>query len=237
MNSNFRLADVVTIMNGVCGLSCLFSCARFLANPHEGKFHLWMALLYPMLGFGFDALDGKVARWMGSASMLGQEMDSLADLVRASFLLLFRVVAVEAGQESMLNYLVTRSCVLQVSFGVSPAFIAFTLGLRTPLDTIILSLFVSSGLARLARFNATVALIPADATGKINYFEGLPIPSSLGIVSLMAYWVRQDWFDGLLGLPGGVWGEGLAWEFHPVSLIFGFWAAAMVSKTLRIRKF
>jgi CDP-diacylglycerol--serine O-phosphatidyltransferase len=146
-------------------------------------------------------------------------------------------VAVEAGQESMLNYLVTRSCVLQVSFGVSPAFIAFTLGLRTPLDTIILSLFVSSGLARLARFNATVALIPADATGKINYFEGLPIPSSLGIVSLMAYWVRQDWFDGLLGLPGGVWGEGLAWEFHPVSLIFGFWAAAMVSKTLRIRKF
>jgi len=40
-----------------------------------------MGLLYPALGFGFDVFDGKVARWSGSASMLGQEMDSLADLV------------------------------------------------------------------------------------------------------------------------------------------------------------
>lgn len=68
-------------MNGVCGLSCLFSCARFLADPYNNTGHLWMGLLYPALGFGFDVFDGKVARWSGSASMLGQEMDSLADLV------------------------------------------------------------------------------------------------------------------------------------------------------------
>lgn len=200
---NFRLADLVTIMNGVCGLSCLFSCARFLANPAEAKNHLWMGLLYPALGFGFDVFDGKVARWTGSASMLGQEMDSLADLI---------------------------------SFGVSPAMLAFTLGLRTPVDTLLLALFVSSGLARLARFNATVALIPADATGKINYFEGLPIPSSLALVSMMAYWVNKGWYAGAQGVPGGVWNAGTAWEFHPVALLWGFWAAAMVSKTLRIPK-
>ena len=29
----------------------------------------------------FDFLDGKVARWRKSSSMLGQELDSLADLV------------------------------------------------------------------------------------------------------------------------------------------------------------
>ena len=68
-------------MNGVCGLSCLFSCARYLADPANNRGHLWMGLLYPALGFGFDVFDGKVARWSGSASMLGQEMDSLADLV------------------------------------------------------------------------------------------------------------------------------------------------------------
>jgi CDP-diacylglycerol--serine O-phosphatidyltransferase len=35
-------------------------------------------------GLFFDFMDGKVARWRGKASMLGQELDSLADLVRAS---------------------------------------------------------------------------------------------------------------------------------------------------------
>jgi CDP-diacylglycerol---serine O-phosphatidyltransferase len=114
--------------------------------------------------------------------------------------------------------------------------LAFTLGLRTPVDTLLLALFVSSGLARLARFNATVALIPADATGKINYFEGLPIPSSLALVSMMAYWVNKGWYAGAQGVPGGVWNAGTAWEFHPVALLWGFWAAAMVSKTLRIPK-
>ncbi|KAL7414539.1 CDP-diacylglycerol--serine O-phosphatidyltransferase [Mrakia frigida] len=204
---NFRAADLITIMNGVCGLSCLFSCARYLADPSNNRGNLWMGLLYPALGFGFDVFDGKVARWSGSASMLGQEMDSLADLV---------------------------------SFGVGPAFVAFTLGLRTHLDTVFLSLFVACGLARLARFNATVALIPADTTGKIKYFEGLPIPSSLGLVSIMAYFVKQGWFStslpGGLGIPGGVWAEGTWLEMHPVALVWGFWAAAMVSKTLKIPK-
>lgn len=90
--------------------------------------------------------------------MLGQEMDSLADLV---------------------------------SFGVAPATLAFTLGLRTTLDCVALLLFVSGGLARLARFNATVALIPADKSGKSKYFEGLPIPSSLFLTAGMAYCVKQ----------------------------------------------
>lgn len=124
---------------------------------------------------------------------------------------------------------------------MGPAFIAFTLGLRTPLDTLFLSLFVACGLARLARFNATVALIPADTTGKIKYFEGLPIPSSLGLVSIMAYCLKQGLVDASLpggkGVPGGTWAVGTWMEVHPVALVWGVWAAAMVSKTLRIPKF
>ena len=45
---------------------------------------------------------------------------------------------------------------------------------------------ICCGLARLARFNATVALVPKDATGKAHYFEGLPIPSSLILVGVLA---------------------------------------------------
>ena len=40
------------------------------------------ALAYPLAGMFFDALDGKVARWRNESSMLGQELDSLADSVR-----------------------------------------------------------------------------------------------------------------------------------------------------------
>jgi CDP-diacylglycerol--serine O-phosphatidyltransferase len=35
----------------------------------------------PVAGCMFDYLDGKIARWRKSSSMLGQELDSLADLV------------------------------------------------------------------------------------------------------------------------------------------------------------
>jgi CDP-diacylglycerol--serine O-phosphatidyltransferase len=113
-------------------------------------------------------------------------------------------------------------------------------GLRTYLDTVCLTGFICCGLARLARFNATVALIPKDAAGKSRYFEGLPIPSSLGLVSILSYWVRRGWVEGKEGIPGGLvtlWGRpGGRGDIHPVSVIFGFWAAAMVSKTLRVPK-
>jgi CDP-diacylglycerol--serine O-phosphatidyltransferase len=77
---NFRLADLVTIMNGVCGSFSIFSSARYLLTNDVD--YLWFALVLPLAGLMFDFLDGKVARWRKSSSMLGQELDSLADLVR-----------------------------------------------------------------------------------------------------------------------------------------------------------
>ena len=35
-------------------------------------------------GLFFDFMDGKVARWRGKSSLMGQELDSLADLVRVA---------------------------------------------------------------------------------------------------------------------------------------------------------
>jgi len=202
---NFRLADLVTIMNGFCGSFSLFASANYLLTDDE--YYLRNALLFPLGGLIFDFLDGKVARWRKSSSMLGQELDSLADLI---------------------------------SFGVAPAVLAFVVGLRTTLDTIALACFICCGLARLARFNATVALVPKDGSGKTRYFEGLPIPSSLALVGLLSYWVKNGWIEGKEGLPGGVmtiWGEsGGHGDVHVVSLLFGAWAAMMVSKTLRVPK-
>jgi len=46
--------------------------------------------------------------------------------------------------------------------------------------------------------------------------------------------------EGKDGIPGGIitlWGQpGGRGDVHPVSIIFGLWAAAMVSKTLRVPK-
>ncbi|KAI5122059.1 hypothetical protein M0805_006043 [Coniferiporia weirii] len=202
---NFRLADLVTIMNGFCGSFSVFSSARYLITNDEE--HLYAALAYPLAGLMFDFLDGKVARWRKSSSMLGQELDSLADLI---------------------------------SFGVAPALLAFVVGLRTLLDTVVLTGFICCGLARLARFNATVASVPKDASGKAKFFEGLPIPSSLGLVGVLTFWTHKGWIAGKEGIPGGLvrlWGEdGGNGELHLVSVVFALWAAAMVSKTLKVPK-
>lgn len=123
---------------------------------------------------------------------------------------------------------------LQISFGVAPAMAAFCIGLRTTADTIILTTFICAGIARLARFNATVALVPKDDTGKSKYFEGLPIPSSLMLCGAMAYCVKQGWIMSYLP-----WGlvepikQKLGVEVHYASFVFLGWASLMISKTLR----
>ena len=68
-----------------------------------------------------------------------------------------------------------------VSFGVAPAALGYGLGLRGGLDIIILIFFVACGISRLARYNVTASQL-SDDSGKVKYFEGTPIPSSLLLV-------------------------------------------------------
>ncbi len=64
-----------------------------------------------------------------------------------------------------------------ISFGVAPAALAFTLGMRGGWDAVILVYFVCCGVARLARFNVTAEELADETTGKVKYFEGTPIPT------------------------------------------------------------
>jgi len=179
----------------------IFSSMRYCLGPPSALGNLWAALAFMPFGLFFDFMDGKVARWRKKSSLMGQELDSLADLI---------------------------------SFGVSPAAAAFALGLRTPVDHILLTFFVLCGLTRLARFNITVANVPKDASGKSQYFEGTPIPTSLCIATLMAYWVSQGWI--LENLPLGTWAQGSMFEFHPVAGLFVLSGCLMTSKTIHIPK-
>jgi CDP-diacylglycerol--serine O-phosphatidyltransferase len=112
--------------------------------------------------------------------------------------------------------------------------VAFSIGLRSAVDTVSLTFFVLCGLTRLARFNVTVAVLPKDASGKSQFFEGTPIPTSLGLDALMAYWLQQGWI--LDNIPFGVLFEGTSLEFHPVVLLFLIHGCMMTSKTIRIPK-
>jgi CDP-diacylglycerol--serine O-phosphatidyltransferase len=112
--------------------------------------------------------------------------------------------------------------------------VAFTLGLRSVVDTLGLTFFVLCGLTRLARFNVTVSTLPKDATGKSKFFEGTPIPTSLGVDAVMAYWVHRRWI--LEDVPLGVWAQGTPLEFHPVVLLFVVHGCLMTSRTIRIPK-
>ena len=102
------------------------------------------------------------------------------------------------------------------------------------LDTLGLTFFVLCGLTRLARFNVTVAVLPKDETGKSKYFEGTPIPTSLGVDSIMAYWVYKGWM--LEDIPLGTYLEGTPFEFHPVVLMFIIHGCLMTSKTIKLPK-
>jgi CDP-diacylglycerol--serine O-phosphatidyltransferase len=94
-----------------------------------------------------------------------------------------------------------------------------------------LCFFVACGISRLARYNVTAAAL-SDETGKVKYYEGTPIPTSLALVLVLG-----------IAFARGAVGEGLwlgalplgPWTLHPLGLMYVASGALMVS-TFRIPK-
>jgi len=59
----------------------IFSSMRYCLGSPDEYSNMWAALAFMPFGLFFDFMDGKVARWQGKSSLMGQELDSLADLV------------------------------------------------------------------------------------------------------------------------------------------------------------
>ena len=120
-----------------------------------------------------------------------------------------------------------------VSFGVAPAALAFGAGLDGLWDCLVLAYFVACGVSRLARYNITAEALAADASGKVKYFEGTPIPTSVVLVGILALAAWQ----GRTGeaIYGGHWLIA-GWQLHPLVLLYLLSGSLMISKTLRIPK-
>jgi CDP-diacylglycerol---serine O-phosphatidyltransferase len=120
-----------------------------------------------------------------------------------------------------------------ISFGVAPAVLGFTLGMRGGWDMFVLTYFVVCGVSRLARFNVTAEELSDRDTGKVKYFEGTPIPTSVMIVLLLGAAMYLGRIDEALWL--GVTRIGPA-QLHPLTLIYAASGSAMISATLRVPK-
>lgn len=197
MLRTFVPADGITMLNAAAGMGAILSCIRY-AQHHETEFAIYAFVLL-VVALIADVLDGAVARATKKHSVLGADLDSLADVV---------------------------------SFGAAPAVVGFTLGLDGGWDALILMFFVACGISRLARYNVTSSAM-SDASGKVRYYEGTPIPTSLVLVAVLAVAFAMDRVGAALWLGQVTLGP---WALHPLSLLFFLSGCAMVSASLRIPK-
>lgn len=151
------------------------------------------------IGFAvlLDGLDGRIARLTGTTSDFGRELDSLADAI---------------------------------TFGVAPALLAWLWGFHllpatesaeTRLQLVRLGLlatflFLTAGVARLARFNIQANPQPSNpGRPDRRYFVGMPIPAGAGLIAAVVHLAR--------GYPlGGSWAWAAWW-------LAALWAALIIA--------
>lgn len=196
MIREFHLADWFTLGNAVCGVGSMFSIITFIQTGAVQ--HAYYACALVLAALVFDVFDGRVARWRQKSSLLGRELDSLADVI---------------------------------SFGVAPALIAYGCGMQGLWDRVVLAFFVACGVSRLARFNVTAEALSGEG-GKVKYFEGTPIPTSIALVFLL-------WWAAAVGAVGpDLWGGSMriaGFTLHPLVLLYALSGSLMISR-LRIPK-
>ena len=113
-----------------------------------------------------------------------------------------------------------------ISFWVAPAVIGYGCGMQGLYDRIVLTFFVACGVSRLARYNVTAEALSGEG-GKVAYFEGTPIPTSLLLVLLICWAAAQGavgeslWF-GQVKFAG--------FTLHPLVLLFAVSGSLMVSR-------
>ena len=79
MIREFHLADWLTLGNAVSGVGALFAMMSYLQR--QEVLHVYYAGALVLAALVFDVFDGRVARWRQKSSLLGRELDSLADVI------------------------------------------------------------------------------------------------------------------------------------------------------------
>lgn len=156
------LPTLCTLANGLCGFLAIFFASRIPENA-QLLWH-WTPLttgaIFVFMGMFFDTLDGRLARLTRHTSNLGEQLDSMSDMVT------FGVAPA---------YLVVQLVAVEIPFLSEQKDHIFD---RTALA--IACIYVACTALRLARFNLNVK---SNLTTDHMSFEGLPTPGAAGTVA------------------------------------------------------
>lgn len=205
-----------TLGNLLCGFFAVFWASRDPAMAANLPFQwspLTFAVLFIFLGMFLDGIDGRVARWTGNTSELGEQLDSFADMVTFGVAPAFAAI------------MLVR---LDIPF-LAP-------GRTDPtIDRAVLiagGIYVACAALRLARFNIEIS---GPSVVDHMSFKGLPSPGAAGTVAslillhehFLAPLVRTHSGEAInsVDVPWTIWFTKLA-----VTLIMLLVAFAMVSR-------
>src|SRR5438876_2055791 len=88
VRSVYFLPSLATLGNAICGFGAMYVAALSLEQPHPDPWTKWFAgnqfnaaAYLVLLAMGFDALDGRLARFTRHTTDFGGQLDSLADVI------------------------------------------------------------------------------------------------------------------------------------------------------------
>jgi CDP-diacylglycerol--serine O-phosphatidyltransferase len=102
MIREFQAADWFTLGNAVCGMGTVLAAMTYVQTGAVSRIYAASALIFAALVF--DVLDGRIARWRQTSSLLGRELDSLADVI--SFGVAPAALAYACGMQGFLDAVV-----------------------------------------------------------------------------------------------------------------------------------
>ncbi len=161
-----------------------YAISQVMQGSAEAPQHFDQAAKAIGLAVLCDGLDGRIARMTNTTSEFGKQLDSLADAI---------------------------------TFGVAPAILAWNWGFRElpaalmgdfrtrliQLGAIATFLFLTAGVARLARFNIQTNPQPSNpGHPSKKYFVGMPIPAGAGVIASVVHLgggrpMSDGWLSGL----------------------------------------
>jgi CDP-diacylglycerol--serine O-phosphatidyltransferase len=102
MIREFHLADWFTLANALCGVGSMFAIISYI-QFHDIR-HVYYACALVLAALAFDVADGRVARWRQKSSLMGRELDSLADVI--SFGVAPALIAYGVGMQGLWDRIV-----------------------------------------------------------------------------------------------------------------------------------
>lgn len=187
MRSVAVLPTMFTLGNLLCGFASVFFASRYQPNAaHEMQSTMTAAVtpltyaaLMIFIGMILDGLDGRIARMTRSTSELGEQLDSMADMVTFGVAPAFLAVQL---------------------IGVQTPFVGDVKldGYFDRIALVVAAIYVACAGLRLARFN--IETKSGEESDHLN-FSGLPSPGAAGTVAGIA-WLHQHF---LAGQPAEHW--------------------------------